>query len=1082
MRHFGGYQLTPEWSLIMDGLRSQNPIDALNQIGDRIMLEDPHVALKLPFDDICSCINNILENSTTIQLTEATTFCIRKLSETLENAEQLFSKTNILQLMRDKMVNNVSKNTNENCLYSFHAISKSRPEELGHAIGIIPFISRINDFPVLEQKIAFKAMTNITERFVSDQMSRHLTKIAKFFTHHDQTLVSYAIKTFKNIASVVNRASISPKVISRVAVSLLVVTDITSVLNLLDVLIVLMDQRRLVQNLIDSAIDFICILDQTQVGNRTMDLYEKVVKLINIVLKQSTSKKAGWRPNNLDNFISKTLTVTSEFIKEHKGFSNTVLDNLAMIVKVKPKLDISELYSCLASYALDNALAPIVLKIACRVSNKQSLVKSPIPKMMLKLKEKIGSPKFSHKVDELMNSLGKDSNISFSEIKEVKSFDELYETLITKQTLLLDFVNSNGIEASVAFLKNYSGELDDKKEEVLNKLIEASHEMLVGFPIKHEEDPLKSERDEKMDHKSISVELLYNGIKDKFRVEISIDFAAIENWFNKNAIGISFHVMKMAIDNNPITHGLLSLQDQEFIPESKLACLNRIAGTPGYKKFKFKIGDRFFSWRDGVFKSLCSVYGKQEDLTTMRPVIELVEGDIPRSDNVIKKVVPETIKPVLELLEQIKRIAPKLSTECKEFSAHLSQSLASIVLTHGGYSTASSLIYHYPFVFSFADRLLYFKESALDFSSGVYAMFRRFVKPDDRRSSVQIKYICSVSREKIYEEGSLVINSFAQNLGLLEVSFTGETGIGIGPTQEFYTMFSHEMCRNSLKMWRTEKDTEFAFSEGGLYPLPTAKKSDLYTLGVFCAKALATGFLSDIPFSPMFIKILRKEKVEVQEVDQNYAKALSNPDGLIGLDFSYPGLPDFPLCEGGLEKEITRENVDEYIELVKDFTCGQRMIDLCQNFVNGFNEVIPFSSTKIFEPEEFINLLSGSGKRITLEELNDNVSVGAGYEKNSAQIKYLFETITELSDEDFGLFVKFLTGTNRLPVGGIASLQPKLTIAVRMPIGSETSDSTLPSVSTCFNYLKLPMYSSKEILKERLLTAIRECQGSFDLS
>ena len=37
-------------------------------------------------------------------------------------------------------------------------------------------------------------------------------------------------------------------------------------------------------------------------------------------------------------------------------------------------------------------------------------------------------------------------------------------------------------------------------------------------------------------------------------------------------------------------------------------------------------------------------------------------------------------------------------------------------------------------------------------------------------------------------------------------------------------------------------------------------------------------------------------------------------------------------------------------------------------------------------------------------------------------------------------------------------------------------------VMTCANYVKLPDYSSKEIMRERLLTAINEGQGAFYLS
>jgi E3 ubiquitin-protein ligase TRIP12 len=101
-----------------------------------------------------------------------------------------------------------------------------------------------------------------------------------------------------------------------------------------------------------------------------------------------------------------------------------------------------------------------------------------------------------------------------------------------------------------------------------------------------------------------------------------------------------------------------------------------------------------------------------------------------------------------------------------------------------------------------------------------------------------------------------------------------------------------------------------------------------------------------------------------------------------------------------------------------------------------------------------------------------------------------------------------VTGTPRLPPGGLAALQPRLTVVRKSaaaaaggeggsaPQGSAPSlgagtpgvggrhpaDGDLPSVMTCANYLKLPPYSSKEVLRERLLYAIREGQGSFDLS
>ena len=45
-----------------------------------------------------------------------------------------------------------------------------------------------------------------------------------------------------------------------------------------------------------------------------------------------------------------------------------------------------------------------------------------------------------------------------------------------------------------------------------------------------------------------------------------------------------------------------------------------------------------------------------------------------------------------------------------------------------------------------------------------------------------------------------------------------------------------------------------------------------------------------------------------------------------------------------------------------------------------------------------------------------------------------------------------------------------------------TADDYLPSVMTCVNYLKLPDYSTKAMVKQRLFYAIDEGQASFHLS
>jgi E3 ubiquitin-protein ligase HECTD1 len=54
--------------------------------------------------------------------------------------------------------------------------------------------------------------------------------------------------------------------------------------------------------------------------------------------------------------------------------------------------------------------------------------------------------------------------------------------------------------------------------------------------------------------------------------------------------------------------------------------------------------------------------------------------------------------------------------------------------------------------------------------------------------------------------------------------------------------------------------------------------------------------------------------------------------------------------------------------------------------------------------------------------------------------------------------------------GGLANLFPRLTIVRKIDAG----DGSYPSVNTCVHYLKLPDYSTEEVMRERLLMATRE--------
>lgn len=97
-------------------------------------------------------------------------------------------------------------------------------------------------------------------------------------------------------------------------------------------------------------------------------------------------------------------------------------------------------------------------------------------------------------------------------------------------------------------------------------------------------------------------------------------------------------------------------------------------------------------------------------------------------------------------------------------------------------------------------------------------------------------------------------------------------------------------------------------------------------------------------------------------------------------------------------------------------------------------------------------------------------------------MKWMGEMMSEFDLSDRREFLQFVTGTPKLPIGGFKALSPPLTIVVRPPESGKKPDEYLPSVMTCVNYMKVPEYSAKEVMRKRFEIAMKEGQGSFHLS
>jgi hypothetical protein len=392
-------------------------------------------------------------------------------------------------------------------------------------------------------------------------------------------------------------------------------------------------------------------------------------------------------------------------------------------------------------------------------------------------------------------------------------------------------------------------------------------------------------------------------------------------------------------------------------------------------------------------------------------------------------------------------------------------------------SMAVATVYQCPFLFDFVTRLLSFRLVSADLRSALVAIAKDAGATIDTKEVTADTIQVHVHRDAIFIDGVNILTHFGCNQSRLKVSFIGEAGIGLGPTHEFFTLFSHELCRPSARLFRTDKvDTDFAVCQRGMFLSPEAPSRGVAILGIFLAKALQMGCLVDIAINPALWRFLRGQKVEVAEVDPMVAQSLRSPNGLVGLPFVYPGL-QLALGDG----EVTTENLPMFINAVAEATCGEGMAGLRDAFVEGFERVMPFWVLDPFDENEVCALLRGDGSRFGIDDIERNVRLEHGYTRESPEIQMLFEVLAEFDVEQQKMFVQFVTGFSQLPIGGLAALDPKLTIAKREDF-ERHPDDMLPSVMTCTNYFKMPPYSSKEIMKERILRAITDGINAFDLT
>ncbi|KAG2213365.1 hypothetical protein INT47_009038 [Mucor saturninus] len=318
----------------------------------------------------------------------------------------------------------------------------------------------------------------------------------------------------------------------------------------------------------------------------------------------------------------------------------------------------------------------------------------------------------------------------------------------------------------------------------------------------------------------------------------------------------------------------------------------------------------------------------------------------------------------------------------------------------------------------------------------------------------------------------------------LRVQFLGEEGVDEGGVQkEFFQLIVREIFDSKYGMFTFNEESRLCwFSPNPV--LDDINIREYKLVGLLLGLAVYNSVILDLHFPLGLYKKLMDVDIglpDLKRLDPSLGKGLerlllfhgdieSEYDRSFQVDIqSFGHVFTCDLKPDGAKTLLTNENSAEFVELYTQFVLSKSVEKQFNAFREGFQIVCQDSAIKIFRPEEVEQLICGSSD-LDFDALETSTVYDGGWTKDSDIIKYFWEIVHSFSYEEKKKLLFFATGSDRAPIGGLSKLQ--------FVIAKNGGDSDrLPTSHTCYNVLLLCEYSSKEKLKERLLTSISNAEG-----
>ncbi|XP_058465564.1 probable E3 ubiquitin-protein ligase HERC2 [Malaya genurostris] len=255
-------------------------------------------------------------------------------------------------------------------------------------------------------------------------------------------------------------------------------------------------------------------------------------------------------------------------------------------------------------------------------------------------------------------------------------------------------------------------------------------------------------------------------------------------------------------------------------------------------------------------------------------------------------------------------------------------------------------------------------------------------------------------------------------------------------------------------------------------------------LGVLMGIAVRTGSPLSLNLAEPVWRQLCGETLrpsDLTEVDRDYITGLlyirdieDDPKAFASMElpFSTPSAKGHEVPLSTRFTKITPENRKEYVKLALHYRIHE-FDEQVKAVRDGMSKVIPVPLLSLFSAVELQAMVCGSPD-IPLCLLK-TVATYKGVESTAPLIGWFWDVMEEFTNQERSLFLRFVWGRTRLP-RTIADFRGR-DFVLQVLDKYNPPDHFLPESYTCFFLLKMPRYSCKAVLQEKLKYAIYFCKS-----